>query len=70
VPDGYTLLNASVQHVMLKPLLANLAFNPDADFVPVATDLGNGVDSDRSDCIAFRLRRPSSSQRQNPNRAS
>src|SRR5436190_4799575 len=35
--DGYTLLNASVQHVMLKPLLANLAFDPDADFVPVAT---------------------------------
>ena len=31
--DGYTLLNASVQHVMLKPLLANLAFDPDADAV-------------------------------------
>lgn len=36
-PDGYTLLNASVQHVMLKPLLANLGFDPDADFVPVVT---------------------------------
>ncbi len=36
-PDGYTLLNASVQHVMLKPLLGNLAFDPDADFVPVVT---------------------------------
>ena len=35
--DGYTLLNASVQHVMLKPLLGKLAFDPDADFVPVAT---------------------------------
>lgn len=35
--DGYTLLNASVQHVMLKPLLGKLAFDPDVDFVPVAT---------------------------------
>jgi tripartite-type tricarboxylate transporter receptor subunit TctC len=35
--DGYTLLNASVQHVMLKPLLGKLAFDPDADFVPVVT---------------------------------
>ena len=35
--DGYTLLNASVQHVMLKPLLGKLAFDPDADFVPVIT---------------------------------
>lgn len=35
--DGYTLLNASVQHVMLKPLLGKLAFDPDADFIPVAT---------------------------------
>src|SRR4051812_45768527 len=26
-PDGYTLLNASVQHVMLKPLLGKLAFD-------------------------------------------
>src|SRR3954469_7207557 len=36
-PDGYTLLNASVQHVMLKPLLGKLAFDPDADFAPVVT---------------------------------
>ena len=35
--DGYTLLNASVQHVMLKPLLGKLAFDPDTDFVPVTT---------------------------------
>ena len=35
--DGYTLLNATVQHVMLKPLLGKLAFDPDADFIPVAT---------------------------------
>src|SRR4051812_16130545 len=35
--DGYTLLNASIQHVMLKPLLGNLAFDPDGDFIPVAT---------------------------------
>ena len=35
--DGYTLLNASVQHVMLKPLLGKLAFDPDADFAPVVT---------------------------------
>ena len=35
--DGYTLLNASVQHVMLKPLLGKLAFDPDTDFTPVAT---------------------------------
>ncbi len=35
--DGYTLLNASVQHVMLKPLIATLPFDPDADFVPVVT---------------------------------
>lgn len=36
-PDGYTLLYASVQHVMLKPLLLTLPFDPDADFVPVTT---------------------------------
>ncbi|MGH8618040.1 MAG: Bug family tripartite tricarboxylate transporter substrate binding protein [Burkholderiales bacterium] len=36
-PDGYTLLYASVQHVMLKPLLKDLPFDPDADFVPVTT---------------------------------
>lgn len=36
-PDGYTLLNASVQHVMLKPLIARLGFDPDADFVPIST---------------------------------
>ena len=35
--DGYTLLNASVQHVMLKPLLGKLAFDPDTDFTPVVT---------------------------------
>jgi tripartite-type tricarboxylate transporter receptor subunit TctC len=35
--DGYTLLNASVQHVMLKPLLGKLAFDPDADFTPIVT---------------------------------
>lgn len=35
--DGYTLLSASVQHVMLKPLLGKLAFDPDTDFVPVTT---------------------------------
>ena len=35
--DGYTLLNASIQHVMLKPLLGKLAFDPDSDFIPVAT---------------------------------
>jgi tripartite-type tricarboxylate transporter receptor subunit TctC len=35
--DGYTLLNASVQHVMLKPLLGRLAFDPDTDFTPVVT---------------------------------
>ena len=35
--DGYTLLNASVQHVMLKPLLGKLPFDPDADFVAVST---------------------------------
>ena len=35
--DGYTLLNASVQHVMLKPLLGKLAFDPDTYFVPVTT---------------------------------
>jgi tripartite-type tricarboxylate transporter receptor subunit TctC len=36
-PDGYTLLDASVQHVMLKPLLGKLAFDPDTDFTPVVT---------------------------------
>lgn len=36
-PDGYTLLYSSVQHVMLKPLLAKLPFDPDRDFVPVTT---------------------------------
>jgi tripartite-type tricarboxylate transporter receptor subunit TctC len=35
--DGYTLLNASVQHVMLKPLLDKLPFDPDRDFVPITT---------------------------------
>ena len=35
--DGYTLLDASVQHVMLKPLLGTLAFDPDKDFAAVAT---------------------------------
>lgn len=35
--DGYTLLSASVQHVMLTPLLGKLDFDPDADFVPVTT---------------------------------
>lgn len=35
--DGYTLLNASVQHVMLKPLLGKLEFDPDTDFVPITT---------------------------------
>lgn len=36
-PDGYTLLYASVQHVMLKPLLKTLPFDPDTDFIPVTT---------------------------------
>ena len=36
-PDGHTLLYASVQHVMLKPLIAKLPFDPDADFVAVST---------------------------------
>ena len=35
-PDGHTLLYASMQHVMLKPLL-KLNFDPDTDFVPVTT---------------------------------
>lgn len=35
--DGYTLLNTSTQHVMLKPLLHKLEFDPDADFVAVTT---------------------------------
>lgn len=35
--DGYTLLNASVQHVMLKPLLGKLEFDPDRDFIPIST---------------------------------
>lgn len=36
-PDGHTLLYASLQHVMLKPLLGKLPFDPDSDFAPVTT---------------------------------
>ena len=36
-PDGHTLLYASLQHVMLKPLLKQLPFDPDADFVPITS---------------------------------
>src|SRR3954470_23239525 len=36
-PDGYTLLNASVQHVMLKPLLGKLEFDPHRAFIPIST---------------------------------
>ena len=35
--DGHTLLHSSIQHVMLKPLLGKLPFDPDADFTPVKT---------------------------------
>ena len=36
-PDGHTLLYASLQHVMLKPLIKQLGFDPDADFAAVTS---------------------------------
>ena len=42
-PDGYTLLYATVQHVMLKPLLGTLPFDPATDFVPVTTTSATGM---------------------------
>lgn len=36
-PDGNTLLYSSLQHVMLKPLLGKLPFDPDMDFVAVTS---------------------------------
>jgi tripartite-type tricarboxylate transporter receptor subunit TctC len=36
-PDGYTLLQVTSQHVMLKHLVSPLTFDPIADFAPVIT---------------------------------